>query len=112
MPSNDPIVFPLSGFVAVKDVECFDEKQSIWKGILVKVPQQQHPFNIIYFSREYLPEVNELDQIIKEKTFDETLTGFSFLLVPKEKLIFGYHPKGAILMPDVGMLGKTKRPQI
>ncbi len=107
---QDAIIFPLGGYVPIKDVECVDESQHIWKGRIVDHPNKAFQTEWVYFSREYLPAVNELDQIYKEKTFDDKINGVPFLLVPKEKLLFGYFPPSIIHMPNPAMIGKQRRP--
>ncbi len=98
---NKSLLIPLSGWVPVRDLEVVDEEQLIWRGTIVDHPHQEMDGRLVYFSREYLPEVNELDQIYKEKFFsDESIRGFPFWMIPKEKLFFTQMPASSIVRPD------------
>jgi hypothetical protein len=101
---NNARIACFGGYVPVYDLECVDTKQEIYKGKQITQPEQRKessPF--LFFSRSYKPDINELDQIFKEISFDDKLLGVPFILVPKEKLLFGYQPspKHGVLLPAV-----------
>lgn len=82
-------------FVAVHDIEIVDAKQKIWRGkILIDTSaRDKMEMKEVYFSRNYKPDVNELDQIYVEIHFsNESILGVEFWLIPKEKLLFLYQP--------------------
>ena len=109
MSDSQAIIFPLGGYVPIKEIEVVDEGQKIYKGKIVDHPNQQLQTKDVFFSRDYKPEVNELDQIFVEKHFDSSLIGVPFTLVPKEKLLFGFFPKSVIQLPDPSLLGVARR---
>jgi hypothetical protein len=93
---NNATIIPMGGSLPIMDYTLYNEEHKIWRGTLV-VPQK-NAAPIIYFSRKYQPEVNELDQIFVEiEITDPELLGVPFILVPKEKLMFGYDKGSSIL---------------
>ena len=100
---NNARISTFGGYAALYDIECVDAVQKIWKGKQIIDPNmRQELYPWIFFSRQYNPEVNELDQIYKELEIkSESIVGKPFWLVPKEKLLFGYlpEPKEGILLP-------------
>jgi hypothetical protein len=86
---NNAQIIPMGGSLPVSDYECFDEDLQIWKGNLI-VPGTNGN-KVIFFSRKYQPEINDLDKLFVEiEITDPELLGVPFILVPKEKLMFGY----------------------
>lgn len=106
---QEGIMFMSGTYMPVKNIELYDEDQQIWKGEVCQAAMQKMPYKIVFFSRQYLPEVNELDQIYKEIHFKPGVLSFEFLLVPKEKILFGYHEPGTILLPSPDRLGPRRR---
>ena len=98
---NNAQLVPMGGVVPITDYKVYNEELQIWKGKLVIQPGSGAP-EVIYFSRKYQPEINELDQIFVEiEILDTELLGVPFILVPKEKFLFGYF-KGSdtIVIPN------------
>jgi len=103
-------IIPMGGLVPIHDYEEYlkTDTVNIWKGRVVIPPVQGAP-DVVYFSRKYQPEVNELDQIFVEIEIEDTeLIGVPFLLVPKEKMIFAYSPSTFLHLPKKG--NKVIRP--
>lgn len=109
MPENKPIIMPLGGYIPIEDIEPVDEAQKIYKGKVVDYPGRQANLDEVFFSRDYQPEHNELDQIFTEKTISAAVTGKPFLLVPKEKLLFGRFSPGLIALPSPNVLAQKRR---
>lgn len=89
----------IGGYLPVKDIEIVDAEQKIWKGVpMMQYGMRDEPAPFVFFSREYLPEVNELDKVFKEiEIKSEAIMGCKFWLIPKEKLLFAYEPGSAII---------------
>ena len=105
---QEGVLFPMGGYVPIRDFIMIDEEQKIARGKVVNHPDKKIEASYVYFSRQYLPEVNELDQILTEKIFKAGIvTDFEMLLVPKEKMLFGWIPPGTIHLP-VNMMGRNK----
>ena len=105
---TEGVIFPMGGFVPIRDYVMIDEDQKIARGKIVDHPDKKIEVSYVYFSRHYQPEVNELDQILVEIAFKAgVVTDFDLLLVPKEKLLFGWIPPGTIHLP-VALMGTNK----
>jgi len=105
-------LIPLGGFICVRDVEWFDEEQKVARGLTVDHPDPNLNGRPIYFSRDYKPDVNELDQIYYEYHFPAGLLACGeFWLIPKEKVLFGYWPPSKIVMPNLQLAGRRPRIQ-
>ena len=102
-PSNNARIQSATTYLPVTNIVCVDEDQQIWKGDRVIEPgTPSDQYTIIYFSRKYDPENNDWDKINPEYEFtDEDIIGFKFLLIPKEKMLFGYDPPGTIIKPII-----------
>jgi hypothetical protein len=86
---NNAQIIPMGGSLPVSDYECYNEELKIWRGNLI-IPGADGN-KVIFFSRKYQPEINDLDKIFVEiEITDPELLGVPFILVPKEKLMFGY----------------------
>jgi hypothetical protein len=108
---TEGVLFPMGGYVPIRDVTTVDEEQQIARGKIVDHPDKKIEVSYVYFSRQYLPEANELDQILTEKVFKAgVITDYELLLVPKEKLLFGWIPPGTIHLPTA-LMGR-KKPRI
>lgn len=90
--------------VAIYDYEIVDAEQQIWKGkpVLVKgAPVVEDA--IVFFSRRYRDD-SDMDKMLEEYEMkNESLIGVKFLLVPREKLLFGYTPPSTIIRPDMNL---------
>ncbi len=97
-------------YIALIDIQEFDKKQNIWSGHIL--PHQAKKLegagdrDILYFSRNYNPEVNDVDKVFQEVEFDETLAGIPFTLVPLNKVRIFYLPPSLIQLvtPDTTKL--------
>jgi len=90
--------------VPVYNWTCVDNDRSIWKGTRIIEPgTPSDAFETVYFSRLYDLDNSDLDRMIHEYEFIDTdILGVPFLVVPKEKLIFGYDaPSSLIAKPPV-----------
>ena len=99
-------VIMLGHYKAVYDIECVDKKQGIWKGIPVKdIKDRKEREPYVFFSRKYDTVNNDMDKILPELTFvgakTKDILGVDFLLIPNDKILFGYEPppKGNIVLP-------------
>lgn len=106
---NNACVFVTSKYRAVYDVEEVDEKQKIWKGKPVPLPLRESKGkpsfmtapdrSLLFFSRMYHEE-NDWDRFYPEIEITDTeIAGVPFLLVPIEKVLFGYEPPTMITLP-------------
>lgn len=106
---NNACVFVTSKYRAVYDIEEVDAKQKIWKGKPLPLPIDEgkgRPAMLMaparswtFFSRMYHKE-NDWDRFYPEIEFeDEEIAGVPFLLVPIEKVLFGYEPPTVIALP-------------
>lgn len=103
---NNATIFPMGGCIPICETELYledlDRSICIWKGKLVIPPGKSGAPDVVFFSRLYQPEINELDKLFVEieiKTTD--LIGIPFILVPKEKMMFGYFAgSDTILIPQ------------
>jgi hypothetical protein len=87
---NNAQIVPMGSNIPIIEYEVYNSELQIWKGKLAIPPGSGAP-DIIYFSRKYQPDINELDQIFVEIEIEDTdLLGVPFILVPKEKFLFGY----------------------
>ena len=73
----------------------------MWKGTMVphltrsmgKTPDDK----IVFFTRNYQPDVNDMDLVYPEIEFkSKAIIGVKFWLIPKEKLLFGYEEPSII----------------
>ena len=97
---NNATIFPMGGCIPICEYEVYlkTEDMNIWKGKLVISPKSKGAPDTVFFSRKYQPEINELDQIFVEMEIETTdLIGIPFILVPKEKMLFGYYGGSSIL---------------
>jgi len=85
-------------YVPVKDVEPVDCKEGVWKGNRIVEPgTPEDVMLVVYFSRAYSRD-NEIDKMVQEYHItDESIMGYEFWLIPKEKLLFGYDPPSPII---------------
>ena len=110
---NNARLTVMGKYRAVYDIELVDEKKEIWKGKPYIEPTQRetpsamkatkHGFT--FFSRHFDP-ANEWDVFYPEiEIVDETIIGIPFLLVPSEKLLFGYDPPTSegIIIPTLNV---------
>jgi len=113
---NNACVFVTSKYRAVYDIEEVNAEQKIWKGKPVPLPIKQEgkrpsmlapPGNSwTFFSRMYHDE-NDWDRFYPEIGFkDEDIAGVPFLLIPIEKVLFGYEPPtDGIVLPGQAIIG-------
>jgi hypothetical protein len=88
---NNATIFPMGGSIPICEYEIYNEEHQIWKGKLVIPPSASGASDVVFFSRFYQPEINDLDKLFVEIEMEATdLIGIPFILVPKEKLMFGY----------------------
>ena len=99
---NNACIFTLGTYRAVYDIKEVDAAQKIWKGKPLPIPidegkgkpslMKAPARSWLFFSRVYHKD-NEWDRFYPEIEIDEcTIAGVPFLLVPKEKQLFGYEP--------------------
>lgn len=95
--NNNSRIKCFGSYVPVTNITCIDEKQNIWKGDrVIEVATSPEAMLVIFFTRE----PSEIDNLIKEKTiYDDSVLGFPFTLIPKEKILFGYDPPSMIIKP-------------
>jgi len=113
---NNACIFTLGTYKAVYEIEEIDAKQKIWKGRPVSLPindskgkpkmMQPNLTSWLFFSRMFNDE-NDWDRYYPEIVFDdESILGVPFLLVPKEKQLFGYEPPtDGIVLPGQQVIG-------
>jgi len=99
---------------AFYDIQPVDEEKKIWRGRPIIEASVQQKFGgtpealqtgWVFFTREY-DDRNDWDRLYHEFWFEDArILGQPFLLVPKEKLLFGYNPppKGGIVLPGPGI---------
>ena len=111
---NNAVLLPYGAYFPVYDIESVDAKQKIWKG--KRVPHlamglaAQDKNKIIFFSRAYYPEVNDMDMVYPEIEFkSKAIIGVKFWLIPKEKLLFGYEEPSLIARVAPGTIKFNKR---
>ena len=98
------------GKVAIRDWEVVDGKAKVWKGIVVPNAGTKSDDNIVFFSRKYDYVNSDIDRMLDEVEIkDSSLLGFPFLLVPKDKLLFGFLPHSSIVIPEVAFVAKDGR---
>ena len=106
---NNACIFTLGAYKAVYAIEEVDAEQKIWKGRPLPLPinigqgkpSMMHPpeHGWLFFSRMYHKE-NDWDRYYPEiEIKDTSIAGVPFLLVPKEKQLFGYEPPTMIALP-------------
>lgn len=94
-------IIPLGGYIPMANVKWFDESQKVAVGTVLEHPDPNINGRPMYFSRDYKPDINELDQIYYEYHFPAGLLDCGeFWLIPKEKVLFGYWPPSAIVLPN------------
>lgn len=98
---NNATIFPMGGSIPICEYELYNEEHQIWKGKLVIPPGKAGAPDVVFFSRKYQPEINDLDKLFVEMEMENTdLLGIPFILVPKEKLLFGYYGgSGTVILP-------------
>ena len=99
-PTNNARIKCISVYFAVHDYALIDKGQGIWRGNrVIEVGTPADAFTSIYFTRESRP-----DDVLQEYEFESTkLIGFPFLLVPKDRMLFGYDEPSNILKPDINL---------
>jgi len=106
---NNACIFTLGTYKAVYAIECVDKEQKIWKGKPLPLPikRGKGPPSLVsasdnswlFFSRMY-HKTNDWDMYYPEiEIGDEEIAGVPFLLVRKEKKLFGYEPATTIALP-------------
>ncbi len=89
-------------YIAIYDYKIVDAEQKIWRGKLVHAPAPVSDEASVFFSRKYDREKSDIDRMLDEYEIkDTTLIGAKFLLVPREKLLFGYTPESIIVKPHI-----------
>ena len=107
---NNARMNTLGGYKALYDIEVVDEKQKLWRGTPMPEEHMKRPGMpkppeavFIFFSRDYEiqtgdQKINDWDLLYHEyEITDESLFGVKILLVPKEKLLFGFEPESTII---------------
>ena len=104
---NESRLTTFGSYKAFYDIECVDEKQKLWRGKpfiedgLKRPGMPAAPIAVwIYFSRDYdtRENKNDWDLLYHEYRVDDIeLFGVALLIVPKEKLLFGYEPESKII---------------
>jgi hypothetical protein len=90
-----------SGYIPIRNAVQLNNS-SLWKGKRVLEPGSPEDYFVeVIFSRDYNEEENDFDKIFKEHNMDETLLGFSFIMVPKDKVVAFYDPPSMIAKPDI-----------
>ncbi len=98
--SNNADITIQKEYIALTDIQEFDKEQCLWSGHIL--PQQQKHLpnssdrDVIYFSRDYNPDVNDMDKVFKEIEFDDSLAGIPFTMVPFNKVRLFYVPESII----------------
>ncbi len=92
---NNAVIAPFGAYLPVYNIEAVDAKKGIWKGLIVPHAARgmaaKDEDKIVFFTRNYLPEVNDMDLVYPEIEFkSKDIMGVKFWLIPKEKLLFGY----------------------
>ncbi len=97
------------GYIPIYDYVCYNAELKIWRGKPLPQPgQREEQMPTLFFSRKYQPDINDMDVVFCEYEFkDKSLVGERFLLVPKEKLLFGYTDSSTIVLPPPRL---SKRP--
>jgi len=97
---NNARIQTLGAYIAIYDIECVDTKQQIYRGKRVVEPEQRDQvWPWYYFHRNYLPEINDFDKIYKEVKLPKEMFDVEVVLIPKEKLLFGFMPHSLIQLP-------------
>jgi hypothetical protein len=114
VPLNDARIKCFGGYLPIARYRCFDEQRSIWVGDRIVEPgTPADALEIIYFSRKYEPEKSQIDALMCEyEITDETIVGLPFLLVPKEKVLFGYDPAPKLIKRPPVQLAKGRDIQL
>ena len=114
---NNACVFVTGKYRAIYAIEEVDAERKIWKGKPLPLPIKQKsgppslttppPNSWTFFSRLYHEE-NDWDRYYPEhEIVDESIAGVSFLLVPVEKILFGYEPPtDGIFLPGQEIVGE------
>ena len=102
---NNATITMMGNYLPIKDLECMDEEQEIWRGVPMPHSGMQAKLSTyVFFSRRYEPDVNDWDTVYKEIEFtDTTIAGVVWYLIPKDKILFGYEPPTTqgIIKPDI-----------
>ncbi len=100
---NNARIMMMGNYLPIKELECMDEEQDIWKGVPISHSgMKAKPSAYVFFSRRYEPDVNDWDTVYKEIEFtDTTILGVVWYLIPKDKILFSYEPASDILKPNV-----------
>jgi len=99
-PDEDARIMCLGHYRAIYDWKWVDTEQKIAQGRPVIQPgmQEADVQRLIFFSRAYHPESSDLDKIFPEIEIKrKDIIGVPFLLVSKEKLLFGWEPASATI---------------
>jgi hypothetical protein len=111
---NNSMLRTFGAYVVVHSVECVDQAKGIFRGVQLVEPEvRSEVMPYVYFSRNYDSATNDLDKMFPEIQWDDAeLIGLPFILVQKEKLLFGYmpSPKHGIIIPRSHV--KLRRHQI
>lgn len=106
---NNATLQSFGSYVAVYDIQTVDEKQKLFKGRPVPfrstsspLPSQNNIAEWFFFTGEY-DDRNDWDRLYHEYSFDESLIGQPFKMIPKEKLLFKYDAPTFLAMPDLGI---------
>jgi len=101
-PQNNARIKCTNLYFAVTNLECIDEKSSIWKGERIIEPGTPSDVLLdVFFSRTYDKD-NAVDLMLHEHEITDTsIIGFKFWLIPKEKLLFGYDGPSTIIKAPI-----------
>jgi hypothetical protein len=110
LPSKEPKGCQLEvqrEFMPLFNIEPYDEEQKIFRGQLIPTARRGQWSKIsdrdwIYFSRRYDAEHNDLDKVFIEEEYDASLTGYSFTLIPGNKVRMFYVPESSIIQLAAG----------
>ena len=103
--------------IPVHNYEVYDEEQQIWVGYIIPDTIQGLEMRAegqkIYFSRKYDTKNNDVDRMICEYHFkeDESVLGFEFILIPREKYLFMFDPPSILAKPPILLPSNRRRRQ-
>ena len=110
IPTNNARVLTLNGYQMVTAVELVDAEQGIFKGEIVKQPEQKNSVGSTLFFRRDSGVDTEFDSMWPYIDFKTTeLIGFPFVLVPKEKILFIYDEPSVIIKPMIDTNPRRKQ---
>ena len=89
-------------YMGLCEIEPFDVEEKLYKGKLIETSRVGRwskitDRDLVIFSRDYDPDVNDMDKIFKETKINDNLLGYEFVMIPLNKVRMFYTPASSVI---------------